>query len=125
MAPQGPKQPSRHIHQADKKPEFSAPPGQSWRPTEDGNSTGTQGQQENQPTEHSGPQYLLGGIIIRQPQIVLHQGKVEGRRRRGKQDEMVGWHHRLNRHELNKLQEIVKDREAWRAAVHGVTKSQT
>ena len=32
---------------------------------------------------------------------------------------MVGWHHRLNRHELNKLQEIVKDREAWRAAVHG------
>ena len=26
---------------------------------------------------------------------------------------------------LNKLQEIVKDREAWRAAVHGVTKSRT
>ena len=26
---------------------------------------------------------------------------------------------------LNKLQETVKDREAWRAAVHGVTKSQT
>ena len=26
---------------------------------------------------------------------------------------------------LNKLQEIVRDREAWRAAVHGVTKSQT
>ena len=26
---------------------------------------------------------------------------------------------------LSKLQEIVKDREAWRAAVHGVTKSQT
>ena len=26
-------------------------------------------------------------------------GKIEGRRRRGRQDEMVGWHHRLNRHE--------------------------
>ena len=37
---------------------------------------------------------------------------------------MVGWHHRLNGHELGKLQEIVKDREAWCAGVHGVTKSQ-
>ena len=27
-------------------------------------------------------------------------GKTEGRRRRGQQDEMVGWHHRLNRHEI-------------------------
>ena len=38
-------------------------------------------------------------------------------------DEMVGWHHWLNGHE--ELQEIVKDREAWCAAVHGVTKSRT
>ena len=42
------------------------------------------------------------------------------------EDEMVGWHHRLNGHELEQaLREIVKDREAWSAAVHGVTKSQT
>ena len=42
-----------------------------------------------------------------------------------KEDEMVGWHHQLNGHELSKLREMVKDREAWHAAVHGVTKSQT
>ena len=36
------------------------------------------------------------------------------------EDEMVGWHHRLNGHEFNKLQETVKDGEAWHAAVHGV-----
>ena len=41
------------------------------------------------------------------------------------EDEMIGWHHRLNRHDLNKLQEIVKDREAWHAAVHGVVISWT
>ena len=38
---------------------------------------------------------------------------------------MVGWHHKLNGHEFEQLQEMVKDREAWCAAVHGVTKSQT
>ena len=41
------------------------------------------------------------------------------------EDEMVGWHHWLNGHDLGKLWKLVMDREAWYAAVHGVTKSQT
>ena len=53
-------------------------------------------------------------------------GKIEGRRRRGQQ--------RMRRLDgitdsmdmsLGEFREIVKDREAWRAAVHGFTKSQT
>ena len=39
--------------------------------------------------------------------------------------EMVGWHHRCDGHELSKFQELVMDREARRAAVHELAKSQT
>ena len=41
------------------------------------------------------------------------------------EDEIVGWHHGLSGHELSKLQEIVKDREARHVEVHGVTKLDT
>ena len=42
------------------------------------------------------------------------------------EDEMVGWYHQLNGHEFEQTPgDIVKDREAWRAAVHGVTKSRS
>ena len=41
------------------------------------------------------------------------------------EDEMVGWHHQLDGHEFEQLQELVMDREGWCAAVHRVLKSYT
>ena len=54
----------------------------------------------------------------------LMLGKI-GEEKGTREDEMVGWHHRLNGHEFEQLRELVMDREAWRAAIHEATKSQT
>ena len=65
--------------------------------------------------------FFSSSVVSDSLEKTLTLGKIEGRRRRGRQ--RMRWLGGITN--LGKLQEMVRDREAWPAAVHGVVKSRT
>ena len=79
------------------------------------------------------PEYSFEGLMLKlrlqyfghlMQRKDLDTEKDRGQEEKGTaEDEMVGWHHRLDGHEFKQASGAVMDREAWRAAVHGVAQS--
>ena len=69
------------------------------------------------------PPHVKGWLIGK---VNPSPGRNWGQEEKGKtEDEMVGWHHQLDDMGVVKLRELVMDREAWCAVIHGVAKSRT
>ena len=67
------------------------------------------------------PPHAKSWLIGKDP----NAGKDWGQEKGTAEDEMAGWHHRLDERGFGRLWELVMDREAWHAAIHGVAKRQT
>ena len=85
------------------------------------------------------PEYSLEGLMLKMKlqyfghlmqrtdslEKTLILGKIKGRRKRGRQDEMVGWYHQLDGREFEQALGVDDGQGSRLAVVHGVTKSQT
>ena len=72
--------------------------------------------------QYFGPPYVKSWLIWKDPDA----GEDWGQEEQGTtEDEMVGWHHLFNGHGFGRTWQLVIDREAWHAVVHGVAKSWT